>query len=294
MSSQIQALRAKNATALFPGQHAVVVGGTSGIGLGIAKRLATTQFNVTIVGRNTQRGNEIVTELAALNPNGKHRFIPCDATLLSNVKKTCETLPPVDRLVLTQGMATIQGRTETAEGIDQKLSLHYYSRMTFIKGLLPELQKQPSPRVLSVLSAGVHGAYEKYKEDPELKENYSLKNAADAAGFYNDVMLDQFAIENKHILFAHAAPGFVNTNWGTEMPWAIRQLLKPLKVFAKSPEDCAEAMCDVLLQSNAEVNAEKGRVVLIDENGGEAAANKHATPEAREFIFKHTLARIWS
>ncbi|KAJ3025370.1 UNVERIFIED_CONTAM: hypothetical protein HDU68_007219 [Siphonaria sp. JEL0065] len=58
-------------------------------------------------------------------------------------------------------------------------------------------------------------------------------------GFYNDLMLDQFAIENKHILFAHAAPGIANTNWGTEMPWAIRQLLKPLKVFAKSPEDCA-------------------------------------------------------
>ena len=42
-----------------------------------------------------------------------------------------------------------------------------------------------------------------------------------AAGFYNDLGLDSFARqpENKNVTFIHAAPGFVNTNWGTELPW---------------------------------------------------------------------------
>ena len=35
----------------------------------------------------------------------------------------------LDILVMTQGIATTQGRTETEEGIDMKLALHYYSRV---------------------------------------------------------------------------------------------------------------------------------------------------------------------
>ncbi|KAI9340849.1 hypothetical protein BDR26DRAFT_860974 [Obelidium mucronatum] len=188
-------------------------------------------------------------------------------------------------------MATLQGRTPTREGLDAKLALHYYGRMLFVRQLLPALAKADSPRVLSVLSAGVHSAYAQFREDPELVDNYSIKNAADSAGFYTDLMLDHYALENKKIAFVHAAPGFVNTNWGTEMPWAVRMLLKPLKAaFGKSPEDCAEAMCDVLLAPDTEVESKKGRVILVDENGGEALANKHATPEAREFIQKHTFS----
>ena len=34
-----------------------------------------------------------------------------------------------------------------------------------------------------------------------------------------DIMVDSLSREHPGITFAHAAPGFVNTNWGTEMPW---------------------------------------------------------------------------
>jgi hypothetical protein len=47
------------------------------------------------------------------------------------------------------------------------------------------------------------------KTDPELKENYSLVNAADSAGFYNYLMLDDFSKENPEVTFIHAAPGMV-------------------------------------------------------------------------------------
>ena len=51
-----------------------------------------------------------------------------------------------------------------------------------------------APRVMSILSAGVHSPYAKYAEDPELSQgSYSIKNAADAGGFYNDIFLDVFA-----------------------------------------------------------------------------------------------------
>lgn len=111
----------------------------------------------------------------------------------------------IDYLVMTHGMATIQGfKPSKEEGLDQKLTLHVYSRASFAKGLLP---------ALSVLSAGIHSAYTGYKTDPEVcNGGYSIKNAADAGGFYNDVFLDSLSRENANVAFFHASPGFVNTS----------------------------------------------------------------------------------
>jgi hypothetical protein len=41
------------------------------------------------------------------------------------------------------------------------------------------------------------------------------------AGFYNDLGLDALAVaeSNGSVVMVHAAPGFVKTSWGTEMPW---------------------------------------------------------------------------
>jgi hypothetical protein len=112
-------------------------------------------------------------------------------------------------LVLTQGMATIQSFTPTTEGLDQKLALHYFSRVAFIESLLPALRNSDDARVLSVLSAGIHGAFEGYNSDFTLEKTYSIKNAADAAGFYNDLALDSLSRDNPSVSFQHATPGFV-------------------------------------------------------------------------------------
>ncbi len=200
-------------------KRALVVGGTSGIGHGIARALARNgNFHVTISGRSAERGAEIVQQMRDLSGGRsdlQFEFIPCDCFQISNIKKFTDDYAKkndtLDVLVLTQGIGTFQGRTETSEGIDQKLALHYFGRFAFIDNLLPLLRKsESSPKVMSVLSGGVHAAYTEYKADPELKVNFSLKNAADAAGFYNDLALDKFSElpENKAITFIHAAPGF--------------------------------------------------------------------------------------
>ena len=242
-------LRSLNGGLQLTGKTAVVVGGTSGIGRGIAVRLAKADVAVTIVGRNAERAEAVLAEMNKLTPSDsvKHSFLPCDAQLLSTVFKCCkqhsQEKESLDYLVLTQGIATVQGRTETSEGIDQKLSLHYFSRVGFIVKLLPLLEQSPDARVLSVLSAGVHSTYKNYKVDPELRENYSLKNAADAAGFYNDIALDSLSREHPNVTFIHSAPGFVNTNWGTEMPAPLRAIIRVLQsCCGRSKADCAEFM----------------------------------------------------
>lgn len=270
----VEAVRARNAAVSWAGRRALVIGGTSGIGEGIAIRLARSGADVTVMGRDAARGAAVVAAMRAaasaapgMAPAAAEQrleFQRCDASLLGEggVRDCAAAFDrslgdgKLDALILTQGIATMQGRTETREGVDVKLALHYFGRMAAVDSLLPALRRRGGERpaaVLSVLSAGVHSAYAGYAEDPELRHNYSLKNAADAAGLYNDVAADALSRDpaNANVTFIHAAPGFVNTRWGTDMPWLVRMAVRAIQPLAMSAADCAEFMCDPVFAAAA-------------------------------------------
>lgn len=164
--------------------------------------------------------------------------------------------------------------------------------MALVQLLLPLLRNSTSPRVLSVLSAGVHSPYSNWNTDPELKTSYSLKNAADAAGFYNDLALDHFARDplNSNVLFIHEAPGIVSTNIGSDLPYLARKLSQGLlKVFGMSKEDAAEYLCMPLLTPDEK--AGKGLLLLGPKNAAAKVTKAH-TDEAMEAVWKSTV-EVW-
>lgn len=294
-TTSLRAAQVVNSQASLVGKQAVVFGGTSGIGEGIALRLAEGQASVAIVGRNEARGRELVQEMKTLAPNGDHEFISCDASLLSNIAKCTsqfmQSHKRLDYLVVSSGIATVQGRTETAEHIDQKLALHYFGRMGIIRGLLPLLkstaQTGADVRVLSVLSGGVHSPYADFKKDFELKSTYSLSNAANAAGFYNDLGLDALSRANPELTFIHAAPGFVNTNWGTEMPWFIKGLVRLIQPLGRSMKDCGEYMTFGLLNP-----AYKGGLRILGSKGEPANRTALHTTANADFVWEQTVGLL--
>ncbi|GMH83296.1 hypothetical protein TrST_g4335 [Triparma strigata] len=187
-------------------------------------------------------------------------------------------------------MATIQGYTETEEGFDQKLSLHVYSRFLFANLLEEKINESEDGRVMSVLSGGVHSSYSGYSNDFELKSKYSVKNAADAAGFYNDCWLDVMSRRNDNIKWGHAAPGFVNTKWGTEMPIVLRMVIRTMqKAFGRDKFKCGEYMCEGL------VNMGKGKVDIIDEKGKGGGKVTKIHEQAKEEVFENLseLMKQW-
>ncbi|RYH14977.1 SDR family NAD(P)-dependent oxidoreductase [archaeon] len=288
-------------------RRAVVVGGTSGIGEGIAKRLAKEQLAVTIVGRSATRGQEITKELHDLG-GSNHEFIQCDAFQMRNVVEVSKQIKEkygqdLHYLVLTQGMATIQGRTETSEGLDQKLALHYFGRMCFVRELLPVMLSNTSTNgpetgvstkvIMSVLSGGVHGPYDSCKNDFELKSQYTLGNAANAAGYYNDLYLDKLGEQQggKPVAFYHAAPGMVRTNWGTEMPWYIKypiRFMQSYLPFFKTQEQCAELLCRPLFEVDRVVGDSKNKFVVINEDGSVGKKTSQHSQEEVDFVFEKT------
>lgn len=166
--------------------------------------------------------------------------------------------------------------------------------MAFIQQLLPLLRASPSPRVLTVLSGGIHSPLspELVSTDPELKSSYSLKHAADAAGYYTNLALERFSADprNAKIEFVHAAPGAVATNWGSEFPWPLPTLINILKPMLMTKEDAAEYLCKELLRPDTAVTP--GLVVQNPKARPSKVTAGH-TDEMREKVWRSTVD-VWS
>ena len=176
---------------------AFFVGGTAGVGEAAARAMARYTWgdsHITICGRNREAAESIIASLPE-HPQLHYEFVASDASLMRNVKTVTSDLlsrlPKPNYLVLSPGILTAGGRTETEESIDQKLALHCYARLKFIHDLLPLLRKAKrageDAKVLTVLGAG-RGA--KIDLDDLGLKNYILAKAAGAAQTYNDLMIE--------------------------------------------------------------------------------------------------------
>lgn len=200
--STLAAVRAANA-AFNPSYTpvAIFVGGTSGIGQGIAEAFARhTKGNahIVIVGRNRAAADTIISQFPKPAEGGakvSHEFVQCDITLMKNVQSVTTDLvsrfPKINFLVMSPGIMTMNGRDETEEGIDKKLAVHYYARWKFTNDLLPLLRKAKEDgedaKVLTVMAAGKGGEID--LDDLGLKKTFSVKNAALQGPTYNDLMM---------------------------------------------------------------------------------------------------------
>jgi NAD(P)-dependent dehydrogenase (short-subunit alcohol dehydrogenase family) len=201
-------------------------------------------------------------------------------------------------LIMAQGVATMDGRNETKEGIDRKMALHYYGRIMFVNALAPVLTKTAlteDVRVASILSGGVHSPIANL-DDLALKRTFSIVNAANACGFYNDLAFDQLARNfggpaGNRISFVHAAPGFIRTNWGSEFPWYLRSVVRFAQVFARDPQDYGRAFITSLVSPRmgppVGVEATAG-FHLMSASGDEASRTSLHNDTYRAAVWKHT------
>ena len=92
------------------------------------------------------------------------------------------------------------------------------------------------------------------------------------------------AEESAGVSFVHAAPGFVKTNWGTEMPAAIRFMVRGLQYLGRSKHDCGEYMFKPLHGGACK----GGGFHLVDQFGDGTAKTTRLHDEAKEAVWAHT------
>ncbi|THU85842.1 NAD(P)-binding protein [Dendrothele bispora CBS 962.96] len=268
--SPLSSIRASNSAILSSTSYlptAVFVGGTSGIGQGIAEAFAHhTKGNarIFILGRNKHAAETILSGFPKPSlPEAKHQFLECDVSLMKNVQKATQELlekhgvEKVNYLVMSQGYFTVAGYTETEEGLDKKMAVHYYSRYKFIEGLLPSLLKArkegEDAKVLAVFSAGQGGNID--RDDLGFKKSYSASKLAVQTPTYNDLMLEGFAARNPTLTFGHAYPGAVRSNLGNAkdsplwMKASMKLVMDSPILFTVSVRDCGEYLLNGIVNT---------------------------------------------
>jgi hypothetical protein len=222
----------------------------------------------------------------------------------------------LDLLIMTQGIMTMAGRTETPEGIDRKMALHYYGKQLLIRELMPALKEDA--KVVIVYDSWTGNMDKLNWDDLDLKTHFSLGTAANHCQVMNDVMIQYYAAQQqkqqqqqrhhqqgtgtaaaaarRH--FVHAWPGGVNTEGlMREMPWvlgATAKLLAPL--ITVTPAKCAEYLLDgVNKVAAAPVAGDAGgrRFWSCIDNKGRVLENKPVcTEEQMGKIADHTWKLI--
>ncbi|KAK4120550.1 NAD(P)-binding protein [Parathielavia appendiculata] len=271
--------------------RALVVGGTGGIGYAIACRIAAESKLSTVIISGRNKPQDI--------PHANIEFRPLDASSMRSIKQYTDaykSAPEKDLnlLVLTQGIFSMAGRTETPEGIDRKMALHYYGRQLLIRELLPVMKDDA--KVVIVLDGVRGGPPTKLNwDDLDLKTHYSLGNAANHCISMTDAMVQAYAAAQqkrrsagrRH--FVHAYPGFVQTNISNSLPWYLRPVARGVgHLFAVSPETCAAHMIRGTYECAAAVEKEGRFWSCIDDKGRLVARKPLWSEEQIKKVEEHT------
>lgn len=187
----------------------VFIGGTSGVGQAMVKRLAQSlkgNIHLIIVGRNKAAAQSTLDFL----PNNSNRsmlreFVYCEASLMENMESASDDIQElltsvggrINFLVHSAGYAAFLPVETTKDGLDHQLVMRYYSRWKFFDELLPLVQNaKASGEVASVMSVMAGGHISSGNIDPEhldLDNVWSfarpLRIVFLSAG-YNDLMVE--------------------------------------------------------------------------------------------------------
>lgn len=201
--TSLAAIKTANATALTPKSYlpvAIFLGGTSGIGQGLAEAFARhTKGNahIIVVGRNQAAADAIIAKFPKpTSQDASHVFVKCDVASMTSVRAATSDIlakySKINYIAMSPGYMTMKGFDETEDGIDRKLAVHYYGRWLFATRLVGALEKAKGDgeegRLLSVLAAG-KGAEVDFN-DLGLKKTFSVTKAGLQAPSYNDLMVD--------------------------------------------------------------------------------------------------------
>jgi NAD(P)-dependent dehydrogenase (short-subunit alcohol dehydrogenase family) len=138
------------------GRLAVVTGASSGLGFGLARRLAMAGADVVMAIRNRAKGEAAIDKIRTGVPDAKLTIKYLDLCSLKSVAVLGEELiaegRPIDILINNAGVMTPPRREETTDGFELQFGANHLGHFALAGHLLPLLRAAPSARVATVSS----------------------------------------------------------------------------------------------------------------------------------------------
>jgi len=224
-------------------KHALITGGTSGVGLSIVKALVKHNFRVTFIGSNLGKGKAVEADLLTTSKL-KHKFIQLDLGELDTVKAfTTQFMEENESLDLLVNVAGIMSPKQqfTIRGQDKTFSIGYLSAFILSTELVPLLEKSNQARIVNVAGQASHVL------KPVLDFN-NLNFETNYSGFKTAIttvhaktVLTQILAEkliDKKITVNSFHPGIVQSDLSRNMPKILQFFAKLVSPFmAKTSEN---------------------------------------------------------
>ena len=237
------------------GQKIIVTGGTSGIGLSIAKELLYKGADVIILARNLTKANEVKDNLASLYPDKHIDIIEYDQSDDESIIKASEVIikehSDFSAMILNAGIFQKGKLTETND-IPLTIKTNYVGLKTLLDYLLPRLNGHHRFIFQGSLAAGMRQKKITTLKDKTLSswQRYIISKSGVEALFYHYSQLkqDQFS-------FYLVEPGITSTDIIRDFSPFIRWAGKIfLKIFSHSVDKAALTAL-LAVQSTTEKNS---------------------------------------
>ncbi|WP_222193050.1 SDR family oxidoreductase [Modestobacter italicus] len=141
------------------GKRAVLTGGSDGIGLVLARRLAAAGADLVLPVRNLGKGQAAAAEIRARFSQARITLHQLDLSSLDSVAAFAAALVaegrPVDVLVNNAGVMTPPERRTTADGFELQFGTNHLGHVALVAGLLP-LLRAGRARVTTQLSVAAN------------------------------------------------------------------------------------------------------------------------------------------
>jgi len=141
------------------GRRAVVTGGSDGIGLRIATRLAHAGADVVLPVRNLTKGEAAATGIRNSVPDARITLLPLDLSSLESVAGFGDAMRqdgrPVHLLINNAGVMTPPERQTTADGFELQFGTNHLGHFALVAHLLP-LLRAGEARVTSQVSVAAN------------------------------------------------------------------------------------------------------------------------------------------
>jgi NAD(P)-dependent dehydrogenase (short-subunit alcohol dehydrogenase family) len=170
---------AKDLVATVPdltGKLAVVTGANSGLGFGLARRLAAANADVVMAIRNRAKGEAAIEKIRATVPDAKLTIKTLDLSSLAAVAALGEQLNtegrPIDILINNAGVMTPPERDTTADGFELQFGSNHLGHFALTAHLLPLLRAADGARVVSLSSLAARTGRMHF-DDPQFEKSYA-------------------------------------------------------------------------------------------------------------------------
>jgi len=249
------------------GKVFLVTGATDGIGKAAVTEYARRGAEVTLVGRNRQKTEQVVADLKAATGNNKVSFLICDLSKIADIKRAAEEFKAShDRLhvLVNNAGATFKDPTMGPDGLELTFSLNHLAYFQLTMALLDLLKATPGARVVSTSSDMQARGHIDLKKTPTSLEGPGWK--AYATSKLANILFTkelQRRLEGTGVIANCFAPGMVRTQFGamggTDLGFGWNLVYALAKPFAISPEQGADSQ--IWLATSPEAASLRGEFV---------------------------------